>query len=54
MDADRNFSGGEVKVKHKILALKYHEDKWCERCTFTKGDGEEIFKGIVSDYDTLK
>ena len=54
LGANTHFSGREVNVKFKILALKYHTDKWRERRVFAKGDGEEAFKVIVSAYDALK
>ena len=35
LDANRDCSGREVKVKHSILAIKHHPDKWNKRCCFT-------------------
>ena len=54
LDVNRKFSSREMKVKYKILAIKYHPDKWRERCDIMKDDGMEIFKGVVDAYDILK
>ena len=48
------FYSREVRVKHKMLAIKCHPDKWSERRVFMKEDDVEIFKGIVSAFDILK
>ena len=45
LDADRDFSSQEVKVKHKILVFKCQPDKWSEKCAFAKDDGVEGLKG---------
>ena len=49
-----DFSSGEVKMKHKMLAIKYHPDKCSKRCAFTKEDGMELSKGVVNAFDILK
>ena len=46
-----DYSIREVKVKHRMIAIKYHTDKWDERCCFTKKDRIEMFRGIVNAFD---
>ena len=54
LDANRDFASREARVKHRMLAIKCHLDKWSERCVFTKQDGMGILKGVVSVFDFLK
>ena len=54
LNIDRNYSPREGKVKYKILAIKYHPDKWSVRCNFSKSASEDILRSIVNAYETLK
>ena len=48
LSINKNFSPREVKVKHKILAIKYHPHKSSTIHNFSKSAGVEIFKRIVN------
>ena len=51
---NRYFSNREVRVNHRILAIKHCPDKWIERRVLTKEDGMETPKSNVSAFDCLK
>lgn len=46
-------SDREIRRNYRLLARKYHPDKWCDRCLFTKREGEEIFKKLANAYNKL-
>ena len=48
------FSSREVRVKQRMIAIKYHPDEWRERYVFTKEDGMETIKGASNAFDFLK
>ena len=43
----------EVKLKYKLLARKYHPNKWCTECEFSSENAETIFKEIANAYSWL-
>ena len=53
LGCDESENAKEVKRKYRKLARKYHPDKWCGQCNFSRSEGERIFKGIANAYDML-
>ena len=43
----------EIKLKYRLLARKYHPDKWVEECAFSKKEAECYFKDISNAYQHL-
>ena len=50
LNIDNNATRKEIRLKYKLLARKYHPDKWVQKCEFTKSQGAEYFKGISNAY----
>ena len=50
---NQNANKREVKLKYKLLARKYHPDKWCTECKFSSENAETIFKEIANAYSWL-
>ena len=49
----RSCSEREIRRKYRLLARKYHPDKWNEKCEFTKEVSEKIFKNLSSAYTLI-
>ena len=43
----------EVRLKYRLLAQKYHPDKWAEKYQFSKKEVENYFKDIFNTYQHL-
>ena len=53
LNLDGRCSDREIRRMYRLLARKYHPDKWSERCMFSRNDGEEIFKCISNAFIKL-
>ena len=53
LNLDSKCSDSEIRRKYRFLARKYHPDKWCDRCVFSRSEGEEIFKSIANAFNKL-
>ena len=51
---EKNFSKREVKMKHIILARKYHPNKQSDYYAFEKWVGENIFKNIANEHQKIQ
>ena len=53
LKVDISYSSREIRQKYRMLARKYHPDKWCDRCRFTRKEGEDIFKNLSNAYSII-
>ena len=53
LNLDGRCSDREIRRMYRLLARKYHPDKWCDSCMFSRREGEEIFKCISNAFYKL-
>ena len=54
LNINNNTTQRELRLRYKLLARKYHPDKWVAKCEFTKTQGAEYFKDISNAYMKAK
>ena len=50
LKVDVSCSSRKIRQKHMMLTRKNHLDKWCDRCRFTRKEGECVFKNLSDSH----